>query len=110
MLGHLAPPWELIEAGGFGEVTGRSRTPEILVIVVALARDGFAFAGSGGLLVEVVEVGLTERAVVEPVVAHPAVDHRAFRHGGLERRVRVDERHRDGKSLVRTADHADASV
>ena len=110
MLGDLAPPRELIESRGFREVAGRSGAPEILVVVVAVADDGVALARCGGLLGEVVEVGLAEGAVVEPVVAHPAVDHRALGHGSLERRMRVDERHDHREALVRAADHADAAV
>ena len=69
-----------------------------------------AGASHGRLLGEVIEIHLPEGAVVEPVVAHPAVDHRALGHGGLERRMRIDERHDDGEALVGAADHADAAV
>ena len=65
---------------------------------------------AGGLAEEVIEVGLAERAVVEPVVAHPAVNHRAFRRRYLQRGMRIQQRHDHGEAFVGRADHADPAV
>jgi hypothetical protein len=62
------------------------------------------------LAAEVVEVHLAQGAVVVPVVTHPAVDHRAFRRGGLQRRVRVEQGHGHRPAVVGRADHADVAV
>ena len=47
---------------------------------------------------------------MEPVVAHPAVDHRALRHGGLQRRVRIDQRHQRGEAGIGGAGDRDLAV
>ncbi len=48
-----------------------------------------------------IEAEGAECAVVEPVIPDPAIDHRRLRHGGLQRRVRIDQRHQRGKAQVR---------
>src|SRR5437667_5323682 len=110
MFTDLAPPGKLIQAPGFYKITCRSRAPEVFIVGIALAHDGTALAVGAGLLGEVVEIDLTERAVVEPVVAHPAVDHRTLRHGGFQRGMRIDERHDDREAFVGAADHPNTTI
>ena len=61
-------------------------------------------------LVEVIEVGLAEGAVVEPVVAHPSVHHGAFGRRHFQRRMRAEQRHDHGEAFIGRADHAHAAV
>ncbi len=107
---QVVPETQLFEAVGLGPIAGRDGVEEVLIVVGAGPRHVLALAGLAGLAGEVVEVHLTEGAVVEPVVAHPAVDHRAFGGGDLQRRVRVEQRHGHGPAVVGRADHADLLV
>src|SRR5437868_3525289 len=100
MLTDLAPPRKLIQASGFCKIARRSCSPEVLIVVVALAQDGIALALRSSLLGEVIEIDSAERAVVEPVVAHPAVNHRTLRHGGFQCGMRMDKRHDNRQAFV----------
>ena len=93
-----------------GEVPSGARGEEQLKLIVGAARDLLALGACGRLGVDVVEVSLPEGAIVEPVIALPAIHHGAHRHRGLERRMRVDERHEHRETLVGGADHADLAV
>src|SRR5947209_6555539 len=68
VLHHLADPWQLIDSMRPGIVTGRACAQEILVVVVPLAEYAVTFVLTHGLARSVVEIGLTECAVVEPIV------------------------------------------
>ncbi len=110
MLGHLAPPGQLVESRGLGKIPRGTGTEEIFVIVVALANDGMTFTLYLGLLGKVIEIDLPKRAEVEPVVAHPAVNHGTHRRGDLQCRMRIDQGHDHGKTLVGTSEHSDLAV
>ncbi len=110
VFGNIGPERQLVVAVQLGPVAGRAGAAKRVVVVVAGAREVLALAVVGGLAVDVREVGLAERAVVEPVVALPAVDHRAHRHRRAQRRVGMEQRHQHGEALVRAADHADLAV
>ncbi len=47
---------------------------------------------------------------MEPVVAHPAVHHGIHRHGNLERRMRIDQRHQGQEAVVGNPQDADLAV
>ena len=107
---EAAPERELVEAVRLGVGAGGAGIEEGLVVVVGDAGDRIALALHAGLAGDVVEVGLSEGAVVEPVVAHPAVDHRALGSRHLQRRMRAEQGHGDGPAVVGGADLADAAV
>nr|GEU28205.1 hypothetical protein [Tanacetum cinerariifolium] len=110
MLEQLAREIEPVEAELPGVVAGRAGAQHALVIVVHAGGQRLAGALGRGLAGDVMEVVDAEGAVVEPVVAAPAVHHRAHRHGRLQRRMRVGQRHQHREALVRRADHADLAV
>ena len=110
MLEQLLREVQLVDAVEVREVGRGARAQPGLVVVADAGDDLLAFAARRVLAGDIGEVRVAERAVVEPVVAAPAVDHGAHRHGGLQRRVRVDEGHQHGKTFVRRADHADLAV
>ena len=92
MFEQLAHRGKCVEAIGASEVAGRSGVQHRRIFVAIAHRDGAA-ALLGGLRQAVAEAEIAEGAIMEPVVAHPSVDHRALRHGGFQRRVRIDQRH-----------------
>src|SRR5215470_7505282 len=106
MFHDLAPERKQIERASLCEIPRRSGPPEILVIVVALPHDGIAIALTRGLVRKVIEVRLTEGAVMKPIISHPSIDHRTFGHRGLKRGMRIDECHHNRETFVRTANHA----
>ena len=106
----LLPHADLLQPPAAPELPRRPRLHE-RVVVVEVARPPLLLRLAGRLLiVEIRHPELAEGAVVEPVVAHPAVDHRVHRHGHLERRVRIHERHQRQESVVRDAEDADLAV
>ncbi len=107
---HLVPEAELFHAVGVGQRAGGAVVHEQVVLVVVVRPPLDAVVAAGGLFVDVAEVLLAERAVVEPVVAHPAVDHRVHRHRHFQRGMRIDQRHQRLEAIVGDAQRADLAV
>ncbi len=106
----LPPEADLLEAALAAQLARRPGL-HVHVVVVVVARQPLELVLPRRLLaVDVGQVLLAERAVVEPVVAHPAVHHRVHRHRHLERRVRVDERHERQEPVVRDPEDAHLPV
>src|SRR3984885_14741115 len=82
MLGGLAEERQRIDAEATREIARRAAREEQLEVIVGAARNLQPLVARGGLVVDVVEVGLAEGAVVKPVVPLPAIDHRTHRHRG----------------------------
>jgi hypothetical protein len=107
---ELLPEAELIEAALPAQLADRAGAQVQIVVVGDAGPPLVLVLAAGLLLVDVRDVDLPERAVVEPVVAEPAVDHRVHRHRDLERRVRIDQRHQRREAVVRDAEDADPAV
>src|SRR5215472_18699203 len=71
VLAQLLEERQLIDAEVMREAARRSEAEEQLVVIEGAARDLLAFAVAGGLSIDIVEVALTEGAVVKPVVSLP---------------------------------------
>src|SRR5712692_11957304 len=84
MFDHLLSPRQLIEAMQASISASRPRPAEGFIVVVGIAIHGLTFILLGRLPGGVIEVGLTERAVVKPVIAHPSVYHGTLRSSDLQ--------------------------
>src|SRR5882757_8869555 len=66
MFDHLLSPPQLIEAIEASISASRPRAPEGVIVVESVAANGLAFRFHGRLAGSVIEVSLTERAIVKP--------------------------------------------
>jgi len=110
VLGHLPPEAHLLEAPAPAQLAGRPGLQEHVVVVVVRHPPLRRRVARRFLVEEIRHHLLPEGAVVEPVVPNPAVHHRVHRHGRLQRRVRVEERHQREEAVVRDAEDADTPV
>ena len=110
MLDHLLRPRQLIQSIEPRISARRSRPAETLIVVEGTPYHIIALVLLGRLAGRVIEVGLTERAVMKPVVTHPSVHHGTLRSRHLQRRMRIEQRRHHGEPLIGRADHAHASV
>ena len=107
---NLVPERHLIQPAVACKVAGRAKLKEVGVVVVVAPRNATASPARRELVGKVVQARLAEGPVMKPVVAHPAVNHWALRRGHLQRRVRIQQRHHDRKTLVRRSNHPHATV
>jgi hypothetical protein len=111
MCRHLFPPTEPIETVGERKRTRRAGVQKHLVIIVGCSgKNRRAIAALPGHLSKEVQIRLTKGTVVIPIISHPIVDLWIFRHGGLERRVRIEKRHYHRGAVGGCAKHADLAV
>jgi len=104
------PERQLVHAKRRPERTGRAGGEPGLVGIVTRRRPFLLGTLVRRLAVDVIGIGFAERAVVKPVVADPRVDHRIEWDGGFQRRMRMDETHQDGETVVARAHGGDFAV
>ncbi len=110
MVVHPVDVGQLAEPAALDEPRGRAGAQEGVVVVIGVAPQVAGVALRRVLLVVIVVADEPERPAVEVVVVHPGVDDRVLGHRRLQRRMRVDQRHRRHHAVVAGAGDADAAV
>ena len=94
------PEAHLLEPVFTSEFAGRSCLHEHVVVIKVAGPPLDIILTRCLLFIDVRHTLFAEGAIVEPIVAHPAVDHGVHRHGNLERRVGIDERHQRQETAI----------
>jgi len=110
MLEDLAPEANLFESTAAAEFAGGNGFHKHVVIVGVTGPPKDLVAARCFLIVDVAHALLPKGAEMKPVVAHPAIDHRIHRHGNLQCRMRIDQRHQRQKAVVGDSENTDAPI